>query len=262
MTATCSATSTRSCYETCNPLAMRASSIPRARSGPHPFRWTVSNLSFRPLIFIQRIPQRSLFRMLSRNHTLPDGQGPKALTATDERGPDGREGTDARDHHVFHIVGIYRPIDFPRTRSSLRLVSRAVVCGPGRRRASGARLSRHLFRAQRKYVFLCDHRIGPQSKGDINWPVRGRAAPDVRRSPCYAFWHADCARFVVGIARPCLDDACADLETIRRGEIPSQEPARLRGVPTQSAVSPDTAGLVTLLGNGYQPTSVYERPSY
>ncbi len=29
-------------------------------AGPHPFRWTVSNLSFRSLIFIQRIPQRSL----------------------------------------------------------------------------------------------------------------------------------------------------------------------------------------------------------
>ncbi len=29
-------------------------------SGPHPFRWTVSNLSFRPLIPIYRIPQRSL----------------------------------------------------------------------------------------------------------------------------------------------------------------------------------------------------------
>ena len=28
--------------------------------GPHPFRWTVSNLSFRPLIPIYRIPQRSL----------------------------------------------------------------------------------------------------------------------------------------------------------------------------------------------------------
>jgi hypothetical protein len=27
--------------------------------GPHPFQWTVSNLSFRPLIFVQRIPQRS-----------------------------------------------------------------------------------------------------------------------------------------------------------------------------------------------------------
>jgi hypothetical protein len=31
-----------------------------ALNGPHPFRWTVSNLSFRPLIFIQRIPQRGL----------------------------------------------------------------------------------------------------------------------------------------------------------------------------------------------------------
>jgi hypothetical protein len=29
-------------------------------AGPHPLRWTVSNLSFRPLIPIQRIPQRSL----------------------------------------------------------------------------------------------------------------------------------------------------------------------------------------------------------
>jgi hypothetical protein len=29
-------------------------------TGPHPFRWTVSNLSFRPVIVIQRIPQRSL----------------------------------------------------------------------------------------------------------------------------------------------------------------------------------------------------------
>ena len=34
--------------------------LAHAKIGPHPFRWTVSNLSFRPLILIQRITQRSL----------------------------------------------------------------------------------------------------------------------------------------------------------------------------------------------------------
>ena len=56
--------------------------------------------------------------------------------------------------------------------------------------------------------------LTPNQKCDIDWPVRARTAPDVHRSPCYASWHTDSARFVVGIARHRRDDACAHMETI------------------------------------------------
>ena len=50
-------------------------------------------------------------------------------------------------------------------------------------------------------------------KSSIDGTLRSRAAPDVQRSPCLPFQHADRARFVVGVVRRHADDARAYLET-------------------------------------------------
>src|SRR5260370_713387 len=65
----------------------------------------------------------------------------------------------------------------------------------------------------------------------FNWPLRARAAPDVCGRDFHASRHTDRARFVVGRAHRCCDDASTDMETVQRGKIPGTESAGLRRVP-------------------------------
>jgi hypothetical protein len=64
------------------------------------------------------------FALSLADHPLSHEKGCEAPGATDARGTDRREGTDSKNHHGFHVAGIYRPHCVPRTRSSLRMVAR------------------------------------------------------------------------------------------------------------------------------------------
>src|SRR5262249_24350302 len=100
-------------------------------------------------------------------------------------------------------------------------------------------------RVSGEQLHLGHDRSGTRPAGDIDWPLCACAAPDVCGGAGHAARHTDCARIVVGPARPRRDAAGADLAAARGGKIPGEEPAGLCGVPKEDSVSLAARGLVT-----------------
>src|SRR5712671_4137613 len=94
------------------------------------------------------------FRIVPGDHPIPDEKRSEAPGAPDEGRTGCREGEEPEDYNVVGVCRFCGPDCFPRTRSSLRMVSRAFISRPCRRRACRNRLPRHLFRVQKKYVYL------------------------------------------------------------------------------------------------------------
>jgi hypothetical protein len=80
--------------------------------------------------------------------------------------------------------------------------------------------------------------------------LRFGASPNVYGSFFLSRGHAPLARLLVGAARDCLDDACANMATLRRGEIPGEQSSGLFGVSEQGDVSVGAVHLVIAPGHG------------
>jgi hypothetical protein len=64
--------------------------------------------------------------------------------------------------------------------------------------------------------------------------------------------HAPLARLLVGAVRDCLDDACADMATLRRGEIPVEQSRGIFRVSEQGDVSVGAVHLVIAHGQALE----------